>query len=352
MKKLNLQKHYKDYRVILVLVVLNIATYIIMSISGAYSTDFFIKSMIEWGACSRTHVELGQYWRLITHLFIHEGFIHLLFNIISLLIIGILLEPMIGKRKVVFIFLWSGIIAALVNLIFNSNIIFGGASAGISGLFGTLLTILIFNRKRLFSFTSQRFLTIAVIWFIFSFSGSMIRKDTSIILHFTGLTIGLLLGIFVYLSHNNSQTNKKKFLGINIFLLVILYLTITLTPQQLPYNHIELQKVSLNEKKAVSILQENMTDKFWESEELKKNLKKQSLPLLKENLEILDKMPKELPPKLRKHIKTTREYTKLKIELFKTVINIETGDDRARMNKIIRLNKKLDTLKLLLKQAG
>src|SRR6185437_4258531 len=51
----------------------------------------------------------GDWWRLITNLFIHFGIIHLLANMYALYFIAIYLESMLGKQKYIAAYLCTGV---------------------------------------------------------------------------------------------------------------------------------------------------------------------------------------------------------------------------------------------------
>ena len=55
--------------------------------------------LVKFGALSSMLVQNGQFWRLITAGFVHSGFLHLLFNMYSLYLIGTQLENFVGKGK-------------------------------------------------------------------------------------------------------------------------------------------------------------------------------------------------------------------------------------------------------------
>lgn len=53
-------------------------------------------------------IQEGEWWRLITATYLHAGFLHLIFNIISQLVIGLQTEQFIGWWRMAFIYFWSG----------------------------------------------------------------------------------------------------------------------------------------------------------------------------------------------------------------------------------------------------
>ena len=86
------------------------------------------------GALSRTAIEQGEYWRLVTAGFLHAGFFHLLFNMLALYILGSMLEPAIGKLRfglIYFVSLLAGSLGALIAQPVGLTV---GASGAIFGL--------------------------------------------------------------------------------------------------------------------------------------------------------------------------------------------------------------------------
>ena len=82
-------------------------------------------------------VKEGQYYRLVTSMFLHGGIIHLLSNMYALYMVGKELENFLGKPKFIFIYFFSGIMGSLLSCISPYNSL--GASGAIFGLFGALL---------------------------------------------------------------------------------------------------------------------------------------------------------------------------------------------------------------------
>lgn len=80
----------------------------------------------------------GEWWRLITPLFLHGGLIHFLFNSMALLSLGPLAEEEYGTERFAFIYLASGVVGTIVaQLIGGVRTV--GASGAICGLLGLLL---------------------------------------------------------------------------------------------------------------------------------------------------------------------------------------------------------------------
>jgi membrane associated rhomboid family serine protease len=74
------------------------------------------------------------YWQLITYQFMHDGFMHLFFNMLALWMFGSELEQVWGSRKFIIFYLISGIGAGILHTIIGSDIPTVGASGSIMGI--------------------------------------------------------------------------------------------------------------------------------------------------------------------------------------------------------------------------
>lgn len=84
----------------------------------------------------------GQWWRLLSSVFLHGGLLHLVFNMIVLANIGIFLEPLLGRPAFAFIYLLTGLLASFTSLMFNFGVVSVGASGAIFGMYGFFLALL------------------------------------------------------------------------------------------------------------------------------------------------------------------------------------------------------------------
>jgi rhomboid protease GluP len=84
----------------------------------------------------------GQWWRLLTSVFLHGGLLHLIFNALVLANIGIFLEPLLGRVSFAIVYLLTGILASLTSLMFNYGVVSVGAYGAIFGMYGFFLALL------------------------------------------------------------------------------------------------------------------------------------------------------------------------------------------------------------------
>lgn len=132
----------------------------------------------------------GEYWRLITPIFMHANFPHILFNLFSLIIIGPGIESMVGTARFSLLFVLSGILANICTLLtMPAMYVHVGASGAIFGLFGCYAYILLYRKHLMTRQNSQTILTLIVLSVVLSFT----QTSVNLIGHFGGLAAGFLL---------------------------------------------------------------------------------------------------------------------------------------------------------------
>ena len=89
-------------------------------------------------AVNRGFVVRGEYYRLITAIFLHSGIIHLVCNMYSLYVIGSQLESFLGKVRYLVVYLLSGLAGSVLSIFFGNGFSVG-ASGAIFGLLGSLV---------------------------------------------------------------------------------------------------------------------------------------------------------------------------------------------------------------------
>ncbi len=81
-------------------------------------------------------------WTIITSMFAHGGFEHILFNMFALFMFGSILEEKIGTNKFIFLYLISGLLGSIGFMLFNSPFDSAlGASGAIYGILGALVLL-------------------------------------------------------------------------------------------------------------------------------------------------------------------------------------------------------------------
>lgn len=89
-------------------------------------------------------IATGEYWRLLTAMFLHYGLVHLLVNMWALWVLGRYLEQALGPIRFLTLYLIAGLGGSVAAYMFQPQSLTAGASGAIFGLFATLFVI---NRR-------------------------------------------------------------------------------------------------------------------------------------------------------------------------------------------------------------
>jgi membrane associated rhomboid family serine protease len=128
----------------------------------------------------------GQWYRLLTAMFLHGSYIHIMFNMLSLWWIGGPLEAALGRARYLTLYFVSGLAgSALSYLLAASNQPSLGASGAIFGLFGATAVLM-----RRLNYDMRPVIALLVINLIFTFGWSNIAWQA----HIGGLVGGVVIG--------------------------------------------------------------------------------------------------------------------------------------------------------------
>jgi membrane associated rhomboid family serine protease len=100
-------------------------------------------TIIGWGASLGPRTTNGEWWRLLTSMFVHAGILHVLLSVAILWQLGRILERLAGRIAFAAVYLTTGVFAGLVNLAFRPVAITAGSQGALYGLYGLLLATLI-----------------------------------------------------------------------------------------------------------------------------------------------------------------------------------------------------------------
>jgi rhomboid protease GluP len=201
-------------------------TYVFMSIQLAIffwmethggSTD--TGTLIKYGAKFNPLIYDGEWWRFITPVFLHIGFLHLAMNTLALYYLGISVERMYGHTRFLFIYLFSGFIGFIASFLFSSSLS-AGASGAIFGCLGALLYFSTIWPKAFFKTMGINVILVLVINLAFGFTATGIDNAG----HLGGLVGGFLAAGIVYLPNM-----KKPFLQVLFFTIAIILVWSSLT---------------------------------------------------------------------------------------------------------------------------
>jgi membrane associated rhomboid family serine protease/cytochrome c-type biogenesis protein CcmH/NrfG len=117
----------------------NIAIFLAMAIASGSATNFPPNIGIHFGANYGPLTLTGQWWRLVTYMFLHGGLLHIAFNMWCLWDLGALCESLYGRWTFAVVYLITGVAGGLASVAWNPGVLSVGASGAIFGLAGALI---------------------------------------------------------------------------------------------------------------------------------------------------------------------------------------------------------------------
>lgn len=171
--------------------------------------------LIDSGAKVTSLILAGQWWRLISAMFLHVGIVHLLFNLFMQVIIGIILERRYDCIRVAVIYLISGIGGDVASAVFLPRYATVGASGALFGLLA-MWTVMIFQDYH--ELKRPRVLIIStLISIVISFVLGLLPLADNFV-HLGGFLVGLELSIVIV--PKITRTPTWKFWGRTILSIV------------------------------------------------------------------------------------------------------------------------------------
>lgn len=177
------------------LIVVNVAVFIFLSFGGMTEDAYY---MLQNGAMYLPLLQQGEYYRLITSIFLHFGFSHLVNNMLMLGVMGWQLELVVGKIKFLIIYFAAGIggnmLSALVEMRTGDFAVSAGASGAIFGIIGALLYIAVRNHGQIGNVSGQGILVMIALTLYYGFTSSGVDNFA----HIGGLAVGFVLAVLLY----------------------------------------------------------------------------------------------------------------------------------------------------------
>jgi rhomboid protease GluP len=195
----NSQKFKPTY----ILIALNIAVYVYTSVAGGNFLETNYDLILQYGQVNGLVIYYGQYWQLLTSMFVHASIAHLAGNMLFLLIFGLRGEEMFSLPEYLLIYLLGGLTGNLLSLVFLPLYLpSAGASGAIFAMFGACA---IYARRSV----GQSIIGALIYAFFLLFLSSGPNVNDSA--HIGGLVAGLLIGYMLAVKRKPATTYKISY---------------------------------------------------------------------------------------------------------------------------------------------
>jgi len=189
----------EKFRITYILIAVNIAFYIYTSVAGGDFVETSNSMIGQYGQNSFL-VFRGEYYRLVSSMFVHASIAHLAGNMLFLLVFGLRAEEMFSLPEYLMVYLLGGLAGNLVSLWLLPSSFSVGASGAIFGMFGA---VTVFARRSV----NQSIVGALIYGFFLLFISS--GQGVNVFAHLGGLVCGLIIGYL--LATRRKSENRYSF---------------------------------------------------------------------------------------------------------------------------------------------
>jgi len=191
----NAIEYFKKYYITAILLIINVVVWIVLELQGSTLDGGF---MYLHGAMYPSAFAEGDYYRMITSMFMHFGVEHLINNMLLLVVLGYRLEAYVGHLGFGVIYFCAGIVGNIASYVHNANagknVVSAGASGAVFGIIGALLILVIINKGRLYDLTIKGMLFMVALSLYFGFTATGIDNVAHVAGFITGVVLGVIIG--------------------------------------------------------------------------------------------------------------------------------------------------------------
>ena len=195
------------------LIILNVAYFIYLEMIGSTLDSNF---MLKHGASNPQKIlNGGEYYRLVTSMFMHFGIEHILGNMFMLAVLGDKIEKKVKTIPFLFMYLSTGLIAGIVSCANSTGDVVGaGASGAIYGILGVYIIVTMVEilqipvERRIGTLKSGVIRVILVV--VLTMSDALIDSSVDVTAHIAGLIAGLIIARLWFLVGPGREILKKR----------------------------------------------------------------------------------------------------------------------------------------------
>jgi membrane associated rhomboid family serine protease len=179
------------------LIALNVAVFLALVFGDGNMSDS--QTLMGWGANYGPMTTNGEWWRLLTGMFVNPGFFQLTIAMLCLWQVGSIAERLVGRTSVCAVYVAGGVFGALLSVSSRPLVIAYGASASIFAIYGlltasTLWTISPPSDVTMPRLALKRMVPGAVLFFLFSLFNDGLTFGADVAALLIGLAAGAVVG--------------------------------------------------------------------------------------------------------------------------------------------------------------
>jgi rhomboid protease GluP len=150
--------------------------------------------LVQWGTNYGPRTLDGEWWRLLTSMFLHFGVLHLALNMWVLWGMGQLAEKLYGSAYFLILYLVAGLSGSLASLYWHPDLNSAGASGAIFGVLGGLSAFMVNPKTRIPASIAAEHLKSAVVFIFYNLFNGFAHAGIDNAAHVGGLVGGFAMG--------------------------------------------------------------------------------------------------------------------------------------------------------------
>ena len=174
---------------------LNVGIFLCMLTGAGSLSD--PETLLHWGASVGTRTANGEWWRLLTAMFVHAGFMHMIMNVLGVAQIGLITERFFGRFAFANAYLGAGLLFGVLSVLLHPVAVTAGGSASVFAIYGMFASMLFAGITTRSPFTVPRATLLkiaapAALFLLYSFGAGHAG-----LLDLSGLAVGLVYGFML-----------------------------------------------------------------------------------------------------------------------------------------------------------
>jgi rhomboid protease GluP len=209
---------WNDHGMTFFLLAVNVLVFLAMIVRGIDVSDPSVNDILKMGGNVKFNVTGGEWWRLVTNIFIHIGILPFIVNLVGIYFIGLMVEAILGKLKFLIAYLTTGVLASLASIVWMADGVTAGATGAIFGMYGVLIAFVTtpYVNKKFSPFWIFGTVAYAVFNITIGIRGA---NDNAAMLG--GFVAGLAIGYLFYFFHFSRELARAGGSRISIEVLLI-----------------------------------------------------------------------------------------------------------------------------------
>lgn len=179
------------------------------------------QTLLNFGADNGVRAMRGEYWRIVTNLFVHIGLLHCFMNMWIFAVMGPNVERIYGTIKFTLAYFFAGIVASLTSIYMHPQNISAGASGAVFGIFGLWFGFLVANKGILQENFVKSNMKSAVVFLIMVLANGFMRTGIDNAAHIGGVVAGFISGFLLSPSFpGEAKWKRRDYFGIVVMLAI------------------------------------------------------------------------------------------------------------------------------------